>query len=68
MRMNMNAAEFENRLAQLAGLCLKVGVNLQRGQELIVTAPIEASAFVHHIVKIAYREGAMIFSLVFVVG
>jgi aminopeptidase len=33
-------------------------VNLQHGQELIVTAPIEASAFVHHITKIAYQQGA----------
>jgi aminopeptidase len=58
MPVNMNAEEFENRLAKLAGLCLKVGVNLQHGQELIVTAPIEASAFVHHIAKIAYQQGA----------
>ena len=39
----MNAAEFDNKLSKLADVCLKIGVNLQRGQELIVTAPIEAS-------------------------
>ena len=49
---------FNSRLSALADICLKVGVNIQRGQELIVTAPIEASALVHHIVRIAYQQGA----------
>ncbi len=49
---------FETKLSRLADICLTVGVNLQRGQELIVTAPIEASALVHHVTKLAYRRGA----------
>ena len=65
MPVNMNAAEFENSLSKLAGLCLKVGVNLQQGQELIVTAPIEASALVHRITRIAYRQGAKFVSCLY---
>ena len=33
---------FEQQLDQLAQLAVKVGLNLQPGQELIATAPIEA--------------------------
>jgi aminopeptidase len=54
----MNTTVFDNKLSKLASLCVKVGVNLQRGQELIVAAPLEACALVHHLTKIAYQEGA----------
>jgi aminopeptidase len=53
-----SALDFDTRLSKLADLCVRVGVNLQRGQEFIVTAPIEASALVHHITTIAYQLGA----------
>jgi aminopeptidase len=54
----MNATEFDNKLSKLVDVCLKIGVNLQPGQELIVTAPMEASALVRHITRIAYQQGA----------
>ena len=53
-----DALTFDARLFRLAELCVRVGVNLQAGQELIVTAPIEASALVHHITTIAYQLGS----------
>ena len=34
------------------------GVNLQRQQELIVSAPLEASALVHQIACCGYARGA----------
>ena len=36
----------DRKLDALADLCIKVGVNLQRGQELIVTAPLDAQFLV----------------------
>jgi aminopeptidase len=54
----MNTSEFDEKLVKLAVLGLRIGVNLQEGQELIVTAPIEAAAFVHHLTKTAYQLGA----------
>ena len=46
------------RLGSLASLCVKVGLNLQPRQELIITAPVEAQALVHGITTVAYRAGA----------
>lgn len=54
----MNKSDFDHRLSRLADICLRVGVNLQRGQELIVTAPLDARRLVHHITRLAYSLGA----------
>jgi aminopeptidase len=54
----MNCDGFETKLSQLAHLCVKVGLNLQRGQELIVTAPLEAVNLVQFVTRAAYRHGA----------
>jgi aminopeptidase len=54
----VDITEFDNKLSRMADLCLRIGVNLQKGQELIVTAPIEARALVRHISRLAYRMGA----------
>jgi aminopeptidase len=54
----MKTSEFDDKLAKLAALGVRTGVNLQKGQELIVTAPLEASALVHHLARTAYQEGA----------
>jgi aminopeptidase len=50
--------EFAEKLLRLAEVCLAVGVNLQRGQELIITAPVEASALVRILTRVAYQRGA----------
>ena len=47
-----------NRLNQYAELLVKVGVNIQDNQILVVSAPIETADFVREITKKAYESGA----------
>jgi aminopeptidase len=51
-------ATFEDNLQKYAELAVKVGVNVQKGQTLIVNAPITAAEFVRKVTKIAYEVGA----------
>ncbi len=44
-----------NRLAEVA---VKVGLNLQEGQDLVLTAPVSALPFVRRVVYHAYKLGA----------
>lgn len=46
------------RLTRMASVVVEVGVNLQPGQELIVTAPLEAQDLVEALSGAAYRRGA----------
>ena len=39
-------------------LAVKVGVNIQPGQDLLVRSPIECAPFVRKVVKHAYETGA----------
>lgn len=48
----------ETRLDRLAEIAVKVGLRLQRGQEVVMTAPIEALPLVRRITAHAYKEGA----------
>jgi aminopeptidase len=49
---------FEQKLDRYAALAVKVGVNIQPGQTLVVNAPISAAGFVRKIARIAYETGA----------
>lgn len=49
---------FEVLLDRYAELAVKVGVNVQPMQTLVVTAPISAASFVRKIAKKAYEAGA----------
>ncbi len=51
-------ADFETRLDRLAALAVRVGLNLRAGQEVVMTAPIEAMPLVRRIVTHAYQAGA----------
>ncbi|WP_160031859.1 aminopeptidase [Paenibacillus sp. An7] len=51
-------SNFAQKLKAYAELTIKVGVNIQPGQALIVHAPVEAREFVRLIVKEAYDTGA----------
>lgn len=51
------AIQHDRRLDALAELCVRIGVNVQPGQELIVSAPIEAQPLVHSVTAEAYRRG-----------
>lgn len=48
----------DDQHARLATLCVTVGLDLRAGQELIVSAPVEARPFVGHVAAAAYRAGA----------
>ncbi len=49
---------FDLMLEEYAKLCVKVGINLQPGQPLIINAPIEGADFVRLVAKQAYEAGA----------
>ncbi|RXZ76744.1 aminopeptidase [Paenibacillaceae bacterium] len=50
--------DFRKSLEKYAALAVEVGVNVQPGQTLVVTAPILAADYVRLIVKKAYEVGA----------
>lgn len=49
---------FEQKLDRLAEVAVRVGLNLQKGQELVLTAPTDALPLVRRIVEQAYKAGA----------
>ncbi|MDD9147718.1 aminopeptidase [Sporolactobacillus sp. CQH2019] len=50
--------KFEEGLKRFAELAIKTGVNLQKGQGLLLTAPVEASRFADLVAEAAYKAGA----------
>ena len=55
----------KNNLDKLAYLSIKRGVSLQKGQNLLITSPIEALPLVRKICEHAYKEGAGIVTPLF---
>ncbi|WHY78727.1 aminopeptidase [Neobacillus sp. WH10] len=51
-------SEFQKNLEKYAELAVKVGVNVQPGQTLVVNAALDAAEFVRLVVKKAYETGA----------
>ncbi|MDQ0162171.1 aminopeptidase [Aeribacillus alveayuensis] len=51
-------ATFQEKIEKYAELAVQVGVNIQKGQELLITASIEAVDLVRLIAKKAYEAGA----------
>jgi len=49
---------FDARLDKLAMLAVRVGLNLRAGQEIVMTAPLEAMPLVRRIADHAYKAGA----------
>ncbi|KUO52746.1 MAG: peptidase M29 [Desulfitibacter sp. BRH_c19] len=45
-------------LEKYAQLVVKTGVNIQKGQTLVISSPIECAPFTRMMAEIAYREGA----------
>ena len=45
----------ENKIDKLANLAVKRGVGLQKGQNLLITAPIESLPLVRKIAEHAYK-------------
>src|SRR6202045_2179688 len=51
---------FEEKLDRLAEVAVKVGLGLRAGQELIMSAPMEALPLARRITEHAYRAGALL--------
>ena len=49
---------FNDMLSEYANLIVKVGINLQKDQPLVINAPIEGVEFVRLVAKHAYEAGA----------
>lgn len=54
----MSSLSFDQKLQNYADLAVRVGVNLQAGQRLIVRAPVESAPLVRLIAASAYQAGA----------
>ena len=59
------AKDFSTMLEDYADLAVKVGVNLQPGQRLMVRAPIETAPLVQKIAKCAYKAGSPLVSVLY---
>lgn len=59
----MISPNFESKLKKYADVVIKVGVNLQPGQRLIIDAPIETQELVHTLTERAYQAGARFVSV-----
>ncbi len=51
---------FDQKLDRLAEVAVKIGLGLRAGQELVMTAPIEALPVVRRITEHAYKAGALL--------
>ena len=57
---NFAALPFEEKLDRFAQVAVHVGLNLQAGQELLISATVEMMPLVRRIVEHAYRAGALL--------
>ena len=55
----------EQKLDQMARVTIEVGLGLRRGQELVMTAPLEAVGLARRITEQAYRAGASLVTTLF---
>jgi aminopeptidase len=51
---------FDQKLDRLAEVAVKIGLGLRAGQELVMTAPIEALPLARRITEHAYKAGALL--------
>jgi aminopeptidase len=58
-------SNFEQRLDRLAEVAIRVGLQLRQGQELVLTAPIEALPLVRRITAHAYKAGCSLVTPLF---
>jgi aminopeptidase len=62
LRNPAEASTHASRLDRLAQVAVRVGLGLEPGQEVVMTAPIEALPLVRRITEHAYRAGASLVS------
>ncbi|GAC1338583.1 MAG: aminopeptidase [Acetobacteraceae bacterium] len=53
-----NAPTHEQRLDRLAEVAVRIGLGLAEGQELVLTAPLDAAPLVRRVTEHAYKAGA----------
>jgi aminopeptidase len=58
-------SEHEQRIDRLAEVAIRVGLGLARGQELVMTAPLDALPLARRITEHAYRAGASLVTTLF---
>jgi aminopeptidase len=58
-------SKFEERLDRLAEVAIRVGLQLKQGQELVLTAPIEALPLVRKLTAHAYKAGCSLVTPLF---
>jgi aminopeptidase len=61
----MKSNDFDSKLERLAQVAVRVGLNLQPGQELVMTAPVEALGLTRKITEQAYKAGASLVTTLF---
>lgn len=49
---------FEEKIAQYAKLAVQVGVNVQKGQEVLVQCPVECAFFARAVAEASFEAGA----------
>ena len=49
---------FDQMLSDYAKMCVEIGINIQKNQPLVISAPIEGAKFVRMVAKHAYEKGA----------
>ena len=59
---------FNILLEKYANLCIKVGINIQKDQPLVINAPVEGAEFVRLLAKHAYEAGPKKFMLIGMMG
>src|SRR5437763_6925801 len=59
-KTNFADLTFDQKLDRLAEVAVQIGLGLRAGQELIVSAPIEALPLVRRITEHAYKAGALL--------
>ena len=61
----LDAGVFQEKLDRLAEVAVRVGLGLSRGQELVMTAPLDALPLARRITEHAYKAGASLVTTLF---
>jgi len=61
----LHAAQFDRNLDRLAETAVRIGLGLAPGQELLITATLEAVPLVQRITEHAYKQGASLVTVLF---
>ena len=68
MDQQTDLSPHDARLDRLAQVSVRVGLNLARGQQLLVTAPLDAAPLVRRITEHAYKAGASLVTCLYADG